>query len=94
MKLDAIGALLRKHDLDIQTKLDQIAVAKRVLKQTKLQGLIEDMISRKMRPADIVKELVRQGACSRATAYRYLARIPVKVAISKKETEPRWLSFH
>ena len=74
MKLDAIFAFLRKHDLDVKGMVEQLAVARRIIRETNLDELIKEKLSDGMRPRDIVKELVSRGACSRATAYRYVSR--------------------
>ena len=74
LKLDTIMAFLRKHDMDIKERVDQLAVARRILRESNLDGIIKEKLSQGMRPKDIVKELVSQGACSRATAYRYVSR--------------------
>jgi hypothetical protein len=74
LKLDAIMTFLRKHDLDVKEKLDQMAVARRILKQTNLDEIIKQKLSQGMRPRDIVMECVSKDVCSRATAYRYVSR--------------------
>ena len=74
LKLDAIMTFLRKHDLDVKGKLDEIAVARRILKQTNLDEIVSQKLSQGMRPRDIVMECVSKDVCSRATAYRYVSR--------------------
>ena len=74
LKLDAIMTFLRKHDLDVKEKLDQMAVARRILKQTNLDEIVRQKLSQGMRPKDIVMECVSKDVCSRATAYRYVSR--------------------
>ena len=74
LKLDAIITFLRKHDLDVKGKMDQMAVARRILKQTNLDEIVRQKLSQGMRPKDIVMECVSKDVCSRATAYRYVSR--------------------
>ncbi|MGD9307363.1 MAG: hypothetical protein PVF79_24100, partial [Desulfobacterales bacterium] len=74
LKLDAIMTFLRKHDLDVKGKLDQMAVARRILKQNNLDEIVRQKLSQGMRPRDIVMECVSKEVCSRATAYRYVSR--------------------
>ena len=84
MKLDAIMTFLRKHDMDVKGMVEQLAVAKRILRETNLDEVIKKKLSQGMRPKDIVKELVSQGACSRATAYRYILRQSKLLKVSIK----------
>jgi hypothetical protein len=74
LKLDVIMTFLRKHDMDVKDRINQLAVARRILKETNLDEIIKEKFSQSMKQKDIIKELVSQGACSRATAYRYVAR--------------------
>ena len=74
LKLDAIMTFLRKHDLDVKEKLDRMAVARRILKETNLDEIVRQKLSQGMRPRDIVVECVSKDVCSRATAYRYVSR--------------------
>ena len=67
-------AFLRKHDTDMKDRIEQIAVARRILRETNLDEIIREKLSQRMAPKDIVRELVSEDACSRATAYRYVAR--------------------
>ena len=84
LKLDAIMTFMRKHDMDVKDRIDHIAVARRILKEANLDGIIKEKLSQGMRPRDIVKELVSQGACSRATAYRYVSKQGRNIKISIK----------
>jgi hypothetical protein len=81
-KLDALMTFLRKHDMDVKDKVEQLSVAKRILRETNLDDIVKQKLSQKMRPRDIVKELVSQGACSRATAYRYVSRLSRTIKVS------------
>ena len=84
LKLDAIMTFMRKHDMDVKDRIDHLAVARRILKEANLDGIIKEKLSQGLRPRDIVKELVSQGACSRATAYRYVSKQGRNIKISIK----------
>ena len=84
MKLDGIMAILRKHDIEVKDRIEQLVVARRILKESNLDEIIREKLSQGMKMKDIVKELVSQGACSRATAYRYVAKQSKLVAVSMK----------
>ena len=73
-KLDAIMTFLRKHDMDMKDRVEQLAIARRVLRESNLDEIIKEKLSQGIEPKGIVKDLVSQGACSRATAYRYVSR--------------------
>jgi len=74
LKLDAIMTFLRKHDMNVKDRVEQLAIARRVLRESNLDEIITEKLSQGIEPKGIVKDLVSQGACSRATAYRYLSR--------------------
>jgi xylose isomerase len=85
MKLDAISAILRRHDLDVKDRLeqhdgeikgriDQIATARKIIRENNLDEIIAEKLSQGSERNAIVKELVSQRVCSRATAYRYVTR--------------------
>ena len=65
---------LRKHNMDVKDRADQLAVARRVLRESNLDEIIKEKLSQGIEPKYIVKDLVSHGACSRATAYRYVSR--------------------
>ena len=85
MKLDAISAILRKHDLDVKDRLEQhdteiigrieqIATARKIIRENNLDEIITEKLSQGLERNTIVKELVSRRVCSRATAYRYVTR--------------------
>jgi hypothetical protein len=85
MKLDAISAILRKHDLDVRDRLEQhdteikgrieqIATARKIIRENNLDEIIREKLSQGLERNAIVKELVSRRVCSRATAYRYVTR--------------------
>ena len=39
MKLDAIMTILRNHDIDVKDRIDQVAVARRILRETNLDEI-------------------------------------------------------
>jgi len=82
LKLDAIMTFLRKHDLDIKETFERMAIAKKILKESNLDQIIKDKLSHGMQSKNIVRELVSQGACSRATAYRCISRQKKRLQIS------------
>jgi len=84
MKLDAIMTFLRKHDMDSKNQVDQLTVARRILKENNLDEIIKDKLSQGLQSKDIIKELVSQGSCSRATAYRYVSRQSKLLKVSIK----------
>ena len=84
LKLDAIMTFLRKHDMDVKDRVDQLAVARRVLRESNLDEIIKEKLFQGIEPNDIVKDLVSQGACSRATAYRYVSRQSKLLKVSIK----------
>ena len=65
---------LRKHDMDMKDRIEQLAVARRILKEQNLDKIIKEKLSQGLESKDIIRELVSKGACSRATAYRYVSR--------------------
>jgi len=75
---------LRKHDIDVKDRIEQMAIAKRMLRASNLDEIITEKLSQGVEPKDIVKDFVSQGACSRATAYRYVSRQSKLLKISIK----------
>jgi hypothetical protein len=84
LKLDAVMTFLRKHDMDVKERIDQIAVARRILRESNLDEIIRERLSQGTESKDIVKELISQGVCSRATAYRYILRNSKSLTVSIK----------
>lgn len=84
LKLDAIVTFLRKHDMDEKDRVDQLVVARRILRESNLDEIIKGKFSLGIKPKDIVKDLVSQGACSRATACRYVLRQSKLLKVSIK----------
>jgi hypothetical protein len=84
LKLDAIMTFMRKHDLDVKYRMDQLAFAKRILKENNLDEIIKEKLSQGMIPIEIVNDLVSSEACSRATAYRYISVQTKLLKVSQK----------
>ena len=59
---------------DLKQELLALGAAKQILKETKLDKIVQDQLSRGETRSQIVRQLVETGACSRATAYRVLER--------------------
>jgi hypothetical protein len=68
--------------MEVKDTPEQPAIVRRIIRETNLHEIIKEKLSQEMRVKDIVKELVSQGACSRATAYRYVSRQSEHLKIS------------
>jgi hypothetical protein len=84
-RLDVITGFLREHHnviknqiqethTDLKEQLLTIGMAKKVVKETSLDKIVQEKLSRGEKKSHIVRQLVETGACSRATAYRVLGR--------------------
>jgi len=84
-RLDIIMGYLREHHniikdrietshSDLKEELLALGAAKKILKETKLDKIVQEKLSHGETKSQIVRQLVETGACSRATAYRVLAR--------------------
>ena len=84
-RLDIMMGFLREHHniiknqilethTDLKEQLLAIAMAKKIVKETSLDKIVQEKLSRGEKKSQIVRQLVETGACSRATAYRILER--------------------
>ena len=84
-RFDVMMGYLREHHSVIKSKIEAshsdlkqellaLGAAKQILKETKLDKIVQDQLSRGETRSQIVRQLVETGACSRATAYRVLER--------------------
>ena len=84
-RLDVMMGYLREHhnviknqveasSSDLKQELLALGAAKKLLKETKLDRIVQEKLSRGETKSQIVRQLIETGACSRATAYRVLER--------------------
>lgn len=84
-RLDVIMGYLREHHnviknqieashSDLKEELLALGAAKKILKETKLDKIVQEKLSRGETKSQIVRQLIETGACSRATAYRVFER--------------------
>ena len=84
-RLDVMMGYLREHhnviknqveasSSDLKQELLALGAAKKLLKETKLDRIVQEQLSRGETKSQIVRQLIETGACSRATAYRVFER--------------------
>jgi len=84
-RLDIMMGFLREHHSVIKNQIQQthadlkeqlltLAMAKKVIKETSLDKIVQEKLSKGETKSQIVRQLIEAGACSRATAYRVLER--------------------
>ena len=84
-RLDVMMGFLREHHSviknqiqqthsDLKEQLHTLAMAKKVVRETSLDKIVQEKLSRGETKSQIVRQLIEAGACSRATAYRVLER--------------------
>ena len=84
-RFDVMMGYLREHHSVIKSKIEAshsdlkqellaLGAAKKLLKETKLDRIVQEKLSRGETKSQIVRQLIETGACSRATAYRVLER--------------------
>jgi hypothetical protein len=84
-RLDVMMGFLREHHgiikkqiqeahSDIRDQLLTLATAKKIIKETSLDKIVQEKLSRGETKSQIVRQLIETGACSRATAYRVFER--------------------
>jgi hypothetical protein len=84
-RLDVMTGFLREHHnviknqiqethTDLKEQLLSLGMAKRIVKETSLDKIVQEKLSQGEKRSQIVRLLVETGACSRATAYRVLGR--------------------
>jgi hypothetical protein len=84
-RLDVMMGFLREHHSVVKNQIQQthsdlkeqlftLAMAKKVVKETCLDKIVQEKLSRGETKSQIVRQLTETGACSRATAYRVLER--------------------
>jgi len=84
-RLDIMMGFLREHHsviknqvqethTDLKEQLLSLGMAKKIVKETSLDKIVQEKLSRGEKRSQIVRQLVETGACSRATAYRVLER--------------------
>ena len=84
-RLDIMMGFLREHHsiiknqvqethTDLKEQLLGLAMAKKIVKETSLDKIVQEKLSQGKKKSQIVRLLVETGACSRATAYRVLER--------------------
>ena len=84
-RLDVIMGYLREHHSviknqieashsDLKAELFTLGAAKKILKETKLDKIVQEKLSRGETKSQIVRQLIDAGACSRATAYRVIGK--------------------
>ena len=84
-RLDVIMGYLREHHNVIKNQIEvshsalkeellTLGAAKKVLKETKLDKIVQEKLSHGETKSQIVRQLIEAGACSRATAYRVFER--------------------
>ena len=84
-RLDVMTGFLREHHnviknqiqethTDLKEQLISLGIAKKIVKETSLDKIVQEKLSRGEKKSQIVRQLVETGACSRATAYRVIER--------------------
>ena len=84
-RLDVMMGFLREHHSVIKNQIQQthsdlkeqlltLAMAKKIVKETCLDKMVQEKLSRGETKSQIVRQLTETGACSRATAYRVLEK--------------------
>ena len=84
-RLDVMMGFLREHHgaiknqiqeahSDLREQLLTLGMARKVVKETSLDRIVQEKLSQGERKSQIVRQLIETGACSRATAYRVLER--------------------
>ena len=84
-RLDIMMGFLREHHggiknqiqeahSDIREQLLTLAMAKKIIKETSLDRIVQEKLSHGDTKSQIVRQLIETGACSRATAYRVFER--------------------
>jgi len=84
-RLDVMMGFLREHHgiikkqiqeahSDIREQLLTLATAKKIIKETSLDKIVQEKLSHGETKSQIVRQLIETGACSRATAYRVFER--------------------
>ena len=84
-RLDIMMGFLREHHnviknqiqethTDLKEQLLSLGMAKKIVKETSLDKIVQEKLSQGKKKSQIVRLLVETGACSRATAYRVLER--------------------
>jgi len=84
-RLDLMMGFLREHHSvikkqiqeahsDIREQLLTLATAKKIIKETSLDKIVQEKLSQGETKSQIVRQLIETGACSRATAYRVFER--------------------
>ncbi len=84
-RLDVMMGFLREHHgiikkqiqeahSDIREQLLTLAMAKKIIKETSLDKIVQEKLSHGETKSQIVRQLIETGACSRATAYRVFER--------------------
>ena len=84
-RLDIMMGFLREHHSVIKNQIQQthsdlkeqlltLAMAKKVIKETSLDKIVQEKLSHGETKSQIVRQLIETGACSRATAYRVFER--------------------
>ena len=84
-RLDVIMGFLREHHgviknqiqeahSDLREQLLALGMARKVLKETSLDKIVQKKLSQGETKSQIVRQLIDTGACSRATAYRVLEK--------------------
>ncbi len=84
-RLDVMMGFLREHHSviknqiqevhsDIREQLLTLAMAKKIIKETSLDQIVQEKLSHGETKSQIVRQLIETGACSRATAYRVFER--------------------
>ena len=79
-RLDVMMGFLREHHSVIKNQIQQthsdlkeqlltLAMAKKIVKETCLDKMVQEKLSRGETKSQIVRQLTETGACSRATAY-------------------------
>ena len=85
-KLDILMGFFREHHSVIKNQIQEVhsdlkgqlltlAMAKKVVRETKLDKIVREKLSRGETKSQIVRQLIETGSCSKATAYRVFERI-------------------